>query len=511
MGMYLKRAGLPSAPDTIVDSTLLSPQAQVLPDGWSLASGSGASLSYDFAVIGQDGVVLWDSTGKTHEYKFANGGFAPPVGEDGHLVRNGDGTVTLQDMDGRTYVFNTDGTLKYGSLPMDDRNPAALRYVYGGSPAHLTQISDMVTATNTDDPLTATRWAKVLYSGDANCPSIPSGFGSVPANMICDVITSDGNTTQFVYSTSGRLARLMLPGNAITDYGYDVSGRITQIRDALANDAIAAGQRQSTDTTIQTDIAYDALGRVTSVTMPKANVNDASRQAHTYEYQPINGSNAAYTKIHIANAAEPNGFARKVTYDGTFRTTDDTDVANLTSHTDWDSAKDLILDTIDPSGLKSTTLYDYADRPTDQYGPAPSAWFGSLRKPLSAYDSQVPHTQTSYDSSINGLASAYYNVDAYTNGTGSATKVLFGSPKLHATGVGPTSGDVAKTWGGTPPYTPDTAMASPTGVANGRCAPPGSSRTTCWTRSASTPTTAASRLRAGTAGSRNRRPQSPHP
>src|SRR5207248_7239568 len=31
--------------------------------------------------------------------------------------------------------------------------------------------------------------------------------------------------------------------------------------------------------------------------------------------------------------------------------------------------------TTDPAGLKSTTAYDYADRPTDQYGPAPAAWF----------------------------------------------------------------------------------------------------------------------------------------
>lgn len=456
MGLYMKRAGLPSAPDTIVDSTLLAPQAQVLPDGWSLASGSSTALAYDFAVIGQGSVVLWDSAGKTHEYKFANGGFAPPTGEDGHMVRNGDGTITLQDVDGNTYVFNTDGTLKSSSLPMDDRNPGALQYTYGGSPAHLTQITDGVSSS---------RWAKILYSADTNCPSVPAGFGAVPANMICAVVTSDGtqstpanltngNVTQFAYSSAGRLARILLPGNAITDYGYDSYGRITQIRESLANDAIVAGVRTQ-DGTETTQFSYDPVGRVSGVTLPAANAGN-TRQAHTYEYLPVNGSSAAYTKTHIANATEPSGFSRKVTYDSTFRTTDDADVANLTTHTDWDAAKDLVQAVTDPAGLKSTTIYDYADRPTEQYGPAPSSWYGADRRPFTSYVNDTPHKKTGYDESINGLASTYYNVGVATNGTGVSTKLLEGSPKLHATGVGPTNGDIVKTWNGTPPFTPDT-------------------------------------------------------
>ncbi len=378
MGLYVKRSSLPSAPDTIVDSTWLSPKAQVLPDGWNLGVDADGDLGYDFAVIGQTSVVLRDSTGETHEYKFANGGFTPPVNEDGHMVRNGDASITLQDSDGRTYVFNSDGTLKLSSAPVDDRQPAALQYTYSGSPAHLAQITDAV---NTG------RWAKVLYSGDASCPSVPSGFSAVPANMICAVTTSDGQVTQFAYSAEGRLARLIHPGTEITDYGYDTLGRIISLRDSLANDAIMAGQRLSTDTTIQSDIAYDALGRASSVTMPAATTG-ATRQAHSYDYQLGN------TSAHIAGATEPNGFSRKVAYDATYRTTSDTDVANLPTNTEWHATKDLVLSTTDPASLKATTLYDEDDRPTDQYGPAPSSWFNATtRIPLTTptdYTPQVP-------------------------------------------------------------------------------------------------------------------------
>jgi YD repeat-containing protein len=277
MLLLLKRASVP-APDTVVDSTWLSPKAQVLPDGWNLGLDADGDLSYDFAVIGQNGVTFRDSTGETHEYKWNGTAYAPPVNESGQLVRNSDGTITLQDSDGRTYVFNSDGTLKLSTSPTDDRTPAAIQYTYattaGSAVPHLTQLTDGVTSS---------RWAKVWYASESGCVAAPAGFSAAPSGMICALETSDGQKTQFAYSGTGQLARLIHPGAEISDYGYDTLGRIVSTRDGLANDAITNGQRLSTDTTIQTDVAYDAIGRATSVTMPAATVG-ATRAAHTYDY-----------------------------------------------------------------------------------------------------------------------------------------------------------------------------------------------------------------------------------
>jgi RHS repeat-associated protein len=476
IGLYLKQAGLPSAPDTIVPSTTLTPQSQLLPNGWNISNGSGASLGYDYAVIGQNNVVLHDSSGQTHQYTWTGTAYAPPVNEAGQMVRNADASITLQDSDGRTYVFNPDGTIKSASTPLDDTNPGGLQYVYGGTPLHLHQIVDGVDNS---------RYANIYVAGDttnwvtgnpAACPSVPTGYSAVPAGMICAVTTTDGNTTQFAYNASSQLAGILKPGSETYIYNYDTLGRIISIQDSLANDAIAQGLRAQ-DNTARTVIAYDPIGRVSSVTLPLANATDNTQQSHSYEYQlSTTGNQIGYTNVHTANAVEPNGFTRKVAYDATLRTVADTDAAGNTTTTDWDvdstgaPRKDLVLDTVDPTGMRSTTKYDFADRPTDQYGPAPSAWFTTdptqlsqyasntttYNTPTSTYANQTPHSQSTYDASINGLATAYYDVKTATNGTGSSSALLFGSPKLHATGVGNSSGDIAQTWGSTPPFTPDT-------------------------------------------------------
>ncbi len=448
MALYMKQASLPGAPDMTVDSNWLSPQVQVLPQGWNLGLDADGTISYSFAAINPGGVTLYDSAGQTYEYKFINGGFVPPVNESGQMIRNGDGTITLQDEDGQTYIFNSDGTIKSVTRPADDRNPAALKYTYGsssGSAARITQITDGVDSS---------RWLKVLYGGDSACPAAPSGFLAASAtSMICGATSSDSRTTGIFYVNDAnsvpRLARITMPGNEFTDYAYQ-SGLLSQVRGSLANDAIAAGVRTQ-DGTELTSVAYDGLGRAASVTLPAATAG-ATRLAHTYKYLPGNTS-----QMHVTNATEPNGFSRKVTYDGTYRTLTDTDIANLSVTTVWDPVKDLVKSITDPAGLKSTSLYDYADRETDDYGPAPSAWFGTDNKPLTAptdYTSQIPRTQTTFEEGINGLAAAYYDVTTASNGTGVNTKVLFGNPKSHTTGVGPASGDILKTWGGSPPITP---------------------------------------------------------
>jgi RHS repeat-associated protein len=259
--------------------------------------------------------------------------------------------------------------------------------------------------------------------------------------MVCAYKTTDGQETDLFYDANGQLARIAMPGSAYTDYGYDTYGRITSTRDTLANDAIAASQRAD-NATATTQVTYDAIGRVASITLPAATTG-ATRMQHTYEYL------VGDTRVHVTSATEPNGFSHKITYDAGYRTLTDTNIANLTSTTGWDPAgKDLVYSKTDATGLKATTIYDYADRATDSYGPAPSAWFDTNRTPLSTYTSQVPHTHTGYDESIKGLAAAYYNY-------GSGSKSLVGAPKLHTTGIGTVDGSVYKTWNSTLPVTPD--------------------------------------------------------
>lgn len=469
--LLMKRAGASPGLDPVIDASTLSPKAQILPDGWNLGIDADGQIAYDYAQIGTSSVVFRDSTGETHEYKWTGSGYSPPLNEAGNLVRNSDGSLTLQDADGQTYIFGSDGFLKSSTTPLDDRKPAAIAYTYesptGGGPARLTRLSDMATATNVTDASTATRFGKLLYQGDQYCPSVPTGFDAVPSGMLCAFQTSDNDLTQFIYKNDvggiGRLARVIKPGTDVDDYGYDSLGRIISSRDGLAFDAIGSGARIQDDTLL-TKIDYDALGRVQTITMPAATAG-AVRQAHTYEYLPKTDISSPVSRVHIVNDPEPNGFSRKISFDETLRTLTDTDNANLTTTTKWDTdittgapGKDLVLSSTDPTGLMSTTLYDQVDdRPIDQYGPAPTSWFdATTRMPLSSQVANIPHSQTEYDGGINGLAAAFYDVKIANNGTGTSSKMLFGSPKSHTTGISGTSGNVSQIWGAAQPITPAT-------------------------------------------------------
>jgi RHS repeat-associated protein len=434
MALMVKTAAL-SIPEQVIPSSWLSPKAQVLPDGWNLGLDPDGDVSYDRLRVNQNSIVMLDSSGDTHEYLWNGTSYKPPVNEDGHLIRNSDSTYTFVDTDGRTYVFNADGTLQSVTAPVDDAKPAALQYTYGslsGGPSHIVTIADAVDSN---------RKATVYYSSQSQCGSSPSGFdASAPTNMICALGTNDGRYTYFYYK-SGQLARIVEPGNEITDYTYQpvtvnsviVGYRISGIRDSLANDAVAAGVRTD-DTTTFTELTYDILGRVKSVKQPAA-TSGATRTEHTIEYLPGAQDKSYFgaTQQHITGSSEPNGYTRRVEYDNLFRTIKDTDIAGLSDKTQYDEYKDMVYSTTDETGMKSTTVYDDEDRAVSSYGPAPTAWFDASNPknqvPTSTYTSQVPRTDTNYDEGMTGMAVTYMaaNTKAMAYGMGAGGSLAKGS------------------------------------------------------------------------------------
>ena len=133
-------------------------------------------------------------------------------------------------MDGRTYIFDVNGNLSSLTSPVDDKQPAALKYEYAGDPSRLVKIQDGVTNS---------RFATVYYKGvndsnnvcdpnsAQNSPSTFFGlfaqFDQAPNGMLCALTTSDGNTTNLYYKNNN-LARVVLPVGRITDYAYDSLG-----------------------------------------------------------------------------------------------------------------------------------------------------------------------------------------------------------------------------------------------------------------------------------------------
>jgi RHS repeat-associated protein len=422
--LYVKGAASTTWAESLVPSDWLSPDAGMLPRGWGMSPIGGDGLSYVRAEISDAKVVLVGPDGDTHLYTSNGTGYTPPKDEDGVLARSAKGTVTLEADDGMTYEFGPSGSLQ--SATSTSALPASHRYTWatpsGSSLPRLTGMTDPV----------SNRAVTLRYGGDSSCPaSPPSGFDSgAPSGMLCAVELWDGRVTKLWY-VGGRLGRVENPGASVSDFAYDTNGRLAKIRDPHAADMVAAGRAD--DDTTRTLVAYDSTGRVTSVTLGEPTAS-ALRPGHSYDY-----ASSTQTKVHVVGLTEPNGYARQVTFDASGRQTVDTDATNRSVTYAWDTS-DRIVATTDSSGLMSTSIYDWAGRQTDSYGPSPAAWFGTDNKPLAAYVSQVPHQSTAYDETWKSLDVVYFD-----NGN------FQGAPVAHTLGMGDATGALNGSWTTTAP------------------------------------------------------------
>jgi RHS repeat-associated protein len=404
-----------------VEPMYLTPGNRVLPKGWNVSGDADSTIAFERLQVRQNGdIILYDSDGSSELFTYTSGGYKTPKDVAAVLIKNADASYTLSASSGDVYIFNNDGTLRQMTKPTDDRKPAALNFEYGNvNGTTLPQLTKIY------DPVDSTRFGQLHYGGASECQA-PAGFTVAPAGQLCAFSTSDGRTTHFLYA-DGKLARVLLPGDAATDLGYDSNSMLVSVRDVLANDAVAAGLRAN-DASVLYEIEYDSLARATKVTAP-APATGKVRNAHTLEYLPN------VSLRHVVGAPEPVGYSQRIEYDSLLRTTKSCDNQGLCTTNVWDATKDLLLSSTDALGMKSTTLYDVNDMPTHAYGPAPSAWFGTDNKPLAANVNQVPHNELKYDEGLVGPAVAYYNLEEFA--TDGSKGVLFGAPKLHATNIDP--------------------------------------------------------------------------
>ncbi|HET8670397.1 MAG TPA: PA14 domain-containing protein, partial [Candidatus Saccharimonadales bacterium] len=325
----------------IIPGQYLSATPKVVPQGWAMSVDPDGDIPYELLQIKPSGNAdLIDSDGFVHTYTSTGAGFKPPVNEDGYLVRNTDGTFTLTDVDGRVYNFSVDGLITQVSSPLDDRKPAALQYEYRdtstsayGSLPKLSKIKDGADPTN--------RYGQLYYWGEQGASEVCStlqGFDIPPSGYLCGLKTFPDNQITLLAYKGDQLARVQLPGQQAIDYAYEANGRLRQVRDALANDAVAAGVRTA-DGTETTQISYDALGRISKVvapapfgaTVPAGQSN--ARAEHIFEY----GFQDA--KTQLTGASNPTGYQQYIEYDNLYRTTRACDKAGLCTVSSYDPAK----------------------------------------------------------------------------------------------------------------------------------------------------------------------------
>ncbi|MGV8911631.1 MAG: PA14 domain-containing protein [Rhodoglobus sp.] len=444
----------PGGAEFVVPADWFSTTYPTLPAGWSSSTPiAGDGGVYTLATVSEGSVALTDVTGSVHTYtKKSAGGYSSPVGEYGVLSLDAAGLVTLAEDDGTVYAFNAQGKVTSVTSAADAAKPAVPIVNYRTGTGQADRVSDPL-STNGAVPPSFAREVLFAYAGDtaisvglaaadtdntgAACP-IPSGYDAAPLGMLCRIIypghvAGAADTTQLFYK-NGQLAAIVDPGSETTTFGYDSNGRMTQIRDSLANDWLVANPSAVVGVEQSTTIAYDGGGKATSVTLPAPDgATTAERPQKTYTYV----SGGAF--VDVAGLVVPGGHAKAVTFDSAWRQLTATSTMGVTSTQVW-NARDQVLSATNAQGLMATSIYDDDDRLTDSYGPAPVSCFDGSRLPLSSCPITPAHASTNYDQGIDGLHAAFYDNAA-----------LSGAPRAFALGVASTGGSVLRNWGASSP------------------------------------------------------------
>ena len=472
LSLFVQGTGSTTLAAQIVPSSWLTPTVSTLPAGWALSLPGGAAGYTHASTSPATGtsagsVTLTDGEGASHTYlaktAAATGsvGYTPPVDEDGVLSRAADGTLNLADDDGSFYTFDANGNPSSAQSATDTLHPAAARYSYD---TNTTPRVKTVTDPVSGQVITMT-YGNSASLGGAACPTPPGGgyAATVAPNLLCQVSYWDGTTTNLYYTNtptgSMQLAAVLDSvtspagaGPSVAQFGY-TSGLLTSVESPLAADWVVANALTTAPVTATTVIGYTwinpdtsgsanirpafvpatmtgglypagSIPMVTSVTAPTADGTNSTgslalQPAHTYTYLALN-------EAQIAVAGLASAVERDVVFDPTSgRTLSDSTATStstpalLTASTWAAGGQDLPTSSTDPAGRMSTTVYDWAMRATDTYGPAPAACFSATdpRVPIASPPPScgvIPHSHTGFDTSTAGartagLQTSYWN------------------------------------------------------------------------------------------------------
>lgn len=428
--LWAKPTGVPPAgcpAQFPIPADWFAQQIQTLPAGWSTSSPiAGGAGTYVAARVNKNSVVLVDTSGSVHTYtKKSKGGYTPPKGEFGVLSLTSSNRVVLTDGDGSVYTFNAKGAVETVTLPGDALKPTK-PVVIPRTDGRVSLIGDPVSKLSG----VYQRSVKFAYSGDTAasvgltdpsgkaCP-VQSGYVAPPPGMLCKIVypalTGQAPmTTEIRYNENGQIAAIIDPGNETTTFGYDTDGRLTLIRDSLANDwRTFHDLSESEPETDAVSFEYDGRGRLIEVKLPAPDGTTAEqRPSKTYTYIDNENENDT-TEVRAAGFLLPSGAqaVSSVSYDAELRAVTAVSALGQQSSQHWNE-KDQVVYATDALDRTTTTIYDeFTDAPEIRYGPAPTNCFDleSLEPNGTCASSPPAKTTTRYDENLSGLHTAYYN------------------------------------------------------------------------------------------------------
>ncbi len=314
------------------------------PLGYGWTEGYNAWLSFD----GSGNALVHEENGSTISFApNGSGGYQGPTRVLATLVKNGDGSYTLNRRDQTHLTFNSGGQL----IKETDRNSYATTLTYsGGNPVTVTDPASRTLSlgwsggrvTSVTDPnVTPSRSVQYQYN---------DGAGN-----LTDVIDVNGGHWQYSYDGSHRMTVMKDPkcyattGCPGVQNSYDSNGRVQWQKDQLNR---------------QTTFSYGT--NQTTVTDPKGNITVFKYQSNELiaridGYGTGSAATTYYTydlnTLGVASITDPNGHVSTNSYDASGNVLTHTDALGRTTTYTYDQMNDLLTVT-DPLGVKTTNVYN---------------------------------------------------------------------------------------------------------------------------------------------------------
>ncbi|GAB1327033.1 PA14 domain-containing protein [Streptomyces sennicomposti] len=344
-----------------VPASWLQPSGAVLPPGWSVTP----------AATGPDTAAAANAP--------TAAAAAPATGRGTATAASGQGAATPAPGQGPAAASASGASSRAAARPEGAREPRG----HAGRRTAAAEGQTAGVAAAEDEGLV------FVYAGDEQCAD-----RQAPAGYVCAVRVPGAGVTQLHYR-DGKLVRFVSPGAETTDFGYAADHRLTAVRPPLVMDWIAAGTgRDTAAAQYRVDYRGDSAtaARVTGPDPAGADAASSLRPEHSYTVT------AGETRLRVAGADAPQGWTRKVAFDGAGRLAADTDGTGRTTRFTWTESGQPLTRT-DPAGRLTTTVYDGSGMPTGSYGPGPADCFGADLRPVAPAPrgcARVPARTTSY-------------------------------------------------------------------------------------------------------------------
>jgi RHS repeat-associated protein len=374
---FIPGRGLPLAIDRYYNSL----------DSSSGPFGSGWTYNYNMnltVITGSGNVLVKREDGRVDTYTpNPDGTYYPPPGNFDNLVKNADGSFTLEAKNHLTYRFSPAGQL----IEIVDSNGNTIRLTYTGN--DLTSVTD---ASGKELALTYDASGRIIsiadpigrtvsytYDDNGDLVRFTDAMGGEFSytydqnHRMTSVTNPRGSQVQNVYDAEGQVTSQSNALAAVTTFSYDPESRITTETDPLGRKHIYTYDEKGWTTSVTDDLgntisyayengnrisATDAMGRTTGFTYDVSGnviqIVDPLGQSSTLNYN---------SKNNLVSATNPLGRQVLFSYDANNNLLTVTDPAGSVSTFAYDQYGQLMSGR-DANGHDISLVYDNNGNPT---------------------------------------------------------------------------------------------------------------------------------------------------